>query len=118
MKDELRKIREANEKQLLNEFQSGDSKKESNGWDKLPDMVQTLVLKLSTIQDDVLPLVPCASYQKILKQSKVLGVATVINLELALRKCQVEVPTSMANAIKTGNFRANSFMVAHPFSIF
>jgi hypothetical protein len=118
MTDELRKIREANEKQLLNEIQSGDSKKESNGWDKLPDMVQTLVLKLSAIQDDVLPLVPCASYQKILKQSKVLGVATVINLELALRKCQVEVPTSMANAIKTGNFRANSFMVAHPFSIF
>jgi hypothetical protein len=45
-------------------------------------------------------------------------VATVINLELALRKCQVELPTSMANAIKTGNFCANSFMVAHTFSIF
>jgi len=42
----------------------------------------------------------------------------VINLELALRKCQVELPTSMANAIRTGNFRANSFMVAHPFSVF
>jgi hypothetical protein len=30
----------------------------------------------------------------------------------------VDLPTSMANAIKTGNFRANSFMVAHSFSIF
>ncbi len=69
-------------------------------------------------QDDVMPVEPCDSYTKILKQSKVLDVATVINLELALRKCQVELPTSMANAIKTGNFRANSFMVAHCFSIF
>jgi hypothetical protein len=41
----------------------------------------------------------------------------VINLELAF-KCQVDIPTSMANAIRTGNFRANSFMVAHSFSIF
>ncbi len=41
----------------------------------------------------------------------------MINLELALRKCQVELRTSMANAVKTGNFRANSFMVAHSFSI-
>ena len=70
------------------------------------------------MQDDILPLEPSESYTKILKQSKVLGVAMIINLELSLRKCQVEVPTSMANAIKTGNFRTNSFMVAHSFSIF
>jgi len=119
MTDELRKIREANERQLLNDAQITEAKKEtSNGWDKLPDMVQNMVLRLSATQDDVMPTEPCESYQKILKQSKVLGVATVINLELALQKCQVELPTSMANAIKTGYFRANSFMVAHPFSIF
>ena len=118
MTDELRKIREANEKHLLHDAQSAETKKETNGWDKLPDMVQHLVLRLSAIQDDVLPVEPCESYAKILKQSKILGVASVINLELALQKCQVEVPTSMANAIKTGNFRANSFMVAHSFSIF
>jgi hypothetical protein len=76
-----------------------------------------MILKLSALQDDALPLEPCESYQKILKQAKVLGAATVINLELALRKCQVDLPTAMANAIRTGNFRANSFMVAHPFSI-
>jgi hypothetical protein len=42
----------------------------------------------------------------------------VLNIELSIRGCQVEVPTPMANAIKTGNFRANSLLVAHPFSIF
>jgi hypothetical protein len=42
----------------------------------------------------------------------------VINIELSLCGCQVEVPTTMANAIKTGNFRSNSLMVTHPFSIF
>jgi hypothetical protein len=77
-----------------------------------------MVLRLSAIQDDVMPPDPCEAYSKTLKQSKILGVTTVLNLELVLRKCQVEVPTSMANVIKTGNFRANSFMVAHFFSIF
>jgi hypothetical protein len=90
-------------------------KKESNGWEKLPDMVQNMILKMSATQDDILPLDPCDSYTKILKQSKVLGVTAVVNLELALRRCQVDLPTAMANAIKTGNFRANSFMVAHSF---
>jgi hypothetical protein len=103
---------------MLNESQLNDTKKESSGWDKLPDMIQNMILRLSATQDDVVPVEPCESYSKILKQSKVLGVATILNLELALRKCQVELPTSMANAIKTGNFRANSFMVAHTFSIF
>jgi hypothetical protein len=42
----------------------------------------------------------------------------VLNIELSLRGCQVEIPTTMANAIKTGNFRSNSLMVAHPFSFF
>jgi hypothetical protein len=116
--DELRKIREANEKQLLHDAHQADTKKETNGWDKLLDMVQTMVLCLSATQDDVEPTAPCEAYSKILKQSKVLGVAAVINLELALRKCQVELRTSMANAVKTGNFRANSPMVAHSFSIF
>jgi hypothetical protein len=101
----------------LNESQLNDTKKESSGWDKLPDMIQNMILRLSATQDDVVPVEPCESYSKILKQSKVLGVATILNLELALRKCQVELPTTMANAIKTGNFRANSFMVAHTFSI-
>jgi hypothetical protein len=118
MTDELRKIREANEKHLLHESQAADAKKEAHGWEKMPDMVQNMILKLSALQDDALPLEPCESYQKILKQAKVLGAATVINLELALRRCQVDLPTAMANAIRTGNFRANSFMVAHPFSIF
>lgn len=84
MTGELRKIREANEKQLLRESQVGETKKESNGWEKLPDMVQSMILKLSAAQDDVLPLEPCDFYTKILKQYKVLGAATVINLELAL----------------------------------
>jgi undecaprenyl pyrophosphate synthase len=35
-----------------------------------------------------------------------------------MKGCQVEVPMTMANAVKTGNFRANSQLVAHAFSIF
>jgi len=42
----------------------------------------------------------------------------VISIELFLHGCQVEVPTTMVNAIKTGNFCANSLMVAHHFSSF
>jgi hypothetical protein len=117
--DDIRIIRDATERQLLREIQNEDSKKESqNGWDKLPDVVQDMILKLTATSDDCLPPGPAESYLKLLKQSKALGVAMVINIELSLRGCQVEVPTTMANAIKTGNFRSNSLMVAHPFSIF
>ncbi len=77
-----------------------------------------MILKLSATSDEVLPLGLADSYLKLLKQRKALGVAMVINIELSLRGCQVEVPTTMANAIKTGNFRSNPLMVAHPFSIF
>jgi len=118
MTDELQRNRDATERQLLRDAQVTDAKKESNGWEKMPDMVQNMILKLLAIQDDLLPLEPCESYQKVLKQSKILGVTMVLNLELRLRKCQVEIPTTMANAIKTGNFQSNLYLVAHSFSIF
>jgi hypothetical protein len=119
MTEELRKIREMNEKHLLKDSQTADPKKESNGWEKLPDMVQNMVLGLSATQDDISSVDPCESYTKILKQSKVLGVATVINKEFALRKCQVELPTSMANVIRTEIFgRIHSWWHTHfPFSM-
>jgi hypothetical protein len=68
--------------------------------------------------NETLPPGPAKSYLKLLKQSKALGVAMVINIKLSLRSCQVEVPMMMANVIKTGFFRSNSLMVAHPFSTF
>lgn len=77
-----------------------------------------MILKLSAVSDEILPASPCDTYLRLLKQSKALGVAMVLNIELSIRGCQVEVPTTMANAIKTGNFRANSLLVAHSFSIF
>jgi hypothetical protein len=116
---DIRIIRDATERQLLRELQHEDSKKENhNGWDKLPDVVQEMIIKLTATNDESLPPGPAESYLKLLKQPKALGVAMVLNIELSLRGCQVEVPTTMANAIKTGNFRSNSLMVAHPFSIF
>jgi len=96
-----------------------DAKKEqSSSWGKILELVQKMILKLSTTSDDTLPVSPCESYLRMLKQTKALGVAMVLNIELSIRGCQVEVPTTMANAIRTGIFRANSLLVAHPFSIF
>jgi len=77
-----------------------------------------MILKLSAVSDDALPPSPCETYMCLLKQSKALGVAMVLNIELSIFGCQVKVPMTMASAIKTGNFRANSLLVAHPFSIF
>jgi hypothetical protein len=48
-----------------------------------------MVLKLLAILDDALPSGPVESYTKLLKQSKALEVAMVINIELSLRGCQV-----------------------------
>ncbi len=76
-------LREAAERILLNEAQGTDRKKDtSQGWDKLPDTVQNMILRMSAVKDDVLPIEPSESYTKILKQTKVLRVAMVMNLEL------------------------------------
>jgi len=116
---DIRIIRDVTECQQLRETAAEDAKKEHcNGWEKIPELVQQMILKLSAVSDEVLPSTPCETYLRLLKQPKALGVAMVINIELSIRGCQVEVPTTMANAIRTGNFRANSLLVAHPFSIF
>ncbi len=75
-------------------------------------------LRLSATSDEFCPIVPAESYLKVLKQAKAIGVATVLNLNLSMKGCQVEVPMTLANAVKTGNFRANSQLVSHPFSVF
>jgi len=116
---ELRLLRDAQERQHLHEITNEEEKKNnSNGWEKLPEEVQQMVLRLSAVSDELQPTGPAESYMRILKQAKAIGVATVLNLALSMKGCQVEVPMTLANAVKTGNFRANSQMVAHPFSIF
>lgn len=116
---DIRLIRDATERQQLREASLEDAKKDqSSGWEKIPEVVQNMILKLSSVSDDVAPTSPSKTYLHLLKQSKALGVAMVINIELSIRGCQVEFPATMANAIRTGNFRANSLLVAHSFSIF
>jgi hypothetical protein len=93
MVGDVRMIPYVAEPQLLHDSQGVDAKKEnSNNWDKLPDMVQNMILKLSAAQDNNLPTETCKSYSKILKQSKVLGMAMMINLELSLKKCKLRYP--------------------------
>jgi len=77
-----------------------------------------MILHMTAESDEILPTKPADSYLKVLIQSKAFGVAMVLNLGLSIKGCQAEVPMTMANAKKTGNFRANSQMVAHAFSIF
>jgi hypothetical protein len=66
--------------------------------------INTMAGDIKIISEVILPLGPAESHLKLLKQSKALGVAMVINIELSLCGCQVEVPTTMANAIRTGSF--------------
>ncbi len=77
-----------------------------------------MVIKLSSITDSAFVSSPNETYLQVLKQNKALGAAMVLNVLLSTMGCQVEITTSMASAIKTGNFRANSLQVAHLFSIF
>jgi hypothetical protein len=91
---------------------------QTNGWDKIPEVLQQMIIKLSSTNDEGFPSGPVATYLQVLKQSKALGLAMVLNVMLSTMGCQVEITASMANAIKTGNFRANSLLVAHSFSIF
>jgi hypothetical protein len=80
----------------------------STGWDKIPVVIQQMILKLSSTSDESFPTVPSTTYLQVLKQNKALGVSMVLNVMLSTMGCQVEITTSMANTIKRGNFRANS----------
>jgi hypothetical protein len=71
--------------------------------------------ELMATSDYILPPRPVELYLNLLKQPNALDIVMVLNIELSLHGCQVEVPATMANAI---NFHSNSLMVAHPFSIF
>jgi hypothetical protein len=45
-------------------------KNNSNGWERLPEEVQLMVLCLSATSDEHLPSRPAESYLKVLKQPK------------------------------------------------
>ncbi len=117
--DSLKKISDSSSKVSLNDSNGEDGhKNNSNGWDKIPHMIQHMILRLSSATDESFPIIPVATYLQVLKQNKALGVSMILNVMLSTMGCQVEITTSMASTIKTGNFRANSLQVAHPFSIF
>jgi hypothetical protein len=93
---ELRLLRDATERQHLCEISNDEEKKNSaNGSEKLPEKVQLMVLRLSATSYEHLPSGPADSYLKVLKQSKAIGVATVLNLGLSMKSCQVEVPITV-----------------------
>jgi hypothetical protein len=115
----LKKNSNSSAKVALNDSLGDDSgKSNSNGWEKIPDMIQQMILKLSSTSDKSFPLLPITTYLQVLKQNKALGVSMVLNVMLSSMGCQVEITTSMVSTIKTRNFRANSLQVAHPFSVF
>jgi hypothetical protein len=115
----LKKISDSSKHQHLNSTSSDDNKKNpTSGWDKVLDVIQKMILKISLVNDSSFVPRPCDTYVQILKQNKSIRAAMIINILLSTMGCQVEVPMSMANAIKTGNFRANSLQVAHLFFYF
>jgi hypothetical protein len=117
--ESLKKISDLLDRSRLNDVTTDDTKKDSmGGWDKIPDVIQQMILKLLSVNDSALAPGPCETYLQILKQNKSLGAAMIINVLLSTMGCQVEIMTSIGNAIKTGNFRANSLHLAHPFSVF
>jgi hypothetical protein len=63
-----------------------------------------MILRMTATADESLPTSPAESYLKVLKQPKAFGVAIVLNLGLLMKGCQAEVPVTMANTVKTGNF--------------
>jgi hypothetical protein len=60
--NDLRVLRDVSERQLLRETTSEDKKEQSNGWEKIPEVVQKMILKLSAVTDDTLPISACDTY--------------------------------------------------------
>jgi hypothetical protein len=107
---DIRVLRETTERQHLREVTGEDKKDQSSGWDKIPEIVQQMILKLSAVSEDILPPSPCETYLCILKQSKALGVAMVLNIEVSIRGCQVEVPTTQGTLEQTPYLSLTHFL--------
>jgi len=78
----------------LKELSSDDTKKDSsNSWDKIPEVLQQMILKLSSTNDEHFPIDPTTTYLHVLRQGKALRVAMVLNVILSTMGCQVEITT-------------------------
>lgn len=50
--DSLRKISDFSDRYWLNDLANNDTKKETfNGWDKIPEVIQQMILKLSSVNN-------------------------------------------------------------------
>ena len=64
---ELRLLRDAQDKQHLRKIISDEEKKNgTNGWEKFPEEVQTMILRMSALSDEALPAGPAESCLKVL----------------------------------------------------
>jgi len=71
LSDALKTLPGIQTKPPMTEFTSSDTKKEQiNGWDKIPEVLQQMIIKLSSTNDECFPSGPMATYLQILKQSK------------------------------------------------
>ena len=83
-------IGHATEKNQLHEIQDENTIKNSTeGWEKLPDTIQGMILNDMVTNDETMPPSLC------LKQSKALQVTVIVNFELSSSGYQGEAPTTM-----------------------
>jgi len=97
--------------------------KESNGqhqnkWKSIPEMMQQMIIKASSVSDEAFPNHPATTLIQILQQNKAISGRMVINAMLRNMNCQVDVPLMMVTAIMQGNITPPSLQVTHSFSCF
>ncbi len=66
----LQKINSSSDQSSLNPTISDNKKDSTGGWDKNPETIQSMILKLSSTNDSAFALNPTESYLQVLKQSK------------------------------------------------
>ena len=110
MAGNLRILRDASENLQLREASSEENKKDaSGGWDKIPEVVQKMIVRLSASTDDVEPPGPCDSYLRVLKQAKAVDAANLSSCnktELDLLQSEGKgIPKEMVKKLAENKFK-------------
>jgi hypothetical protein len=92
-----------------------DKKEDSSSWCSIPQLLQNMVIRASSMSDEDFPLSASDSLLQILRSKKILSIRTMMNVMLASINCNVNVSVSHATAVASANLHSISPQVPHPF---
>jgi hypothetical protein len=87
-----------------------------SNWKNIPQLIQQMVIKASSINEFSFPEGPSESLLKLMAIKKAVVARNTLTILLQNANCRINVPINLSTAIMNLDLRAQSSQVPHPFS--